>query len=134
MNAIINTSSKIEKRVLLSTLWIFVMFNMLKADILSLYIPGMAEELASFAGATPIPLVMLVGAILVEISTLMVVLARVLPYRANRWTNILVSIWTIVFVWGGMTNQPHYIFIGAVETITLLLIIWIAWTRTREAS
>lgn len=134
MNKIINTSTKIEKRVLLSTLWIFVMINMLKADILSLYIPGMAEELASFAGATPIPLVMLVGAILVEISTLMIVLARVLPYRANRWTNIIISIWTIVFVWGGMTNQPHYIFIGSVETIALLFIIWIAWKWTLETS
>lgn len=129
MNGIINTSTKMKTSVLLSTLWIFVMFNMLKADILSLYIPGMAEELASFVGATPIPIVMLVGAILVEISTVMIVLSRVLPHRANRWTNIIVSIWTIVFVWGGMTNKPHYIFIGSVETIALLLIIWIAWTR-----
>ena len=34
------TTGKIDTKVLLSTLWIVVMINMLKADILSLYIPG----------------------------------------------------------------------------------------------
>jgi len=33
-------TKKIDPKVLLSTLWIVVMINMLKADILSLYIPG----------------------------------------------------------------------------------------------
>ena len=40
-------TKKIDTKVLLSTLWIVVMFNMLKADILSVYIPGMVEELAA---------------------------------------------------------------------------------------
>ena len=49
MNAIQKTA-KIETKILLSTLWIVVMINMLKADILSLYIPGALEEMAEFAG------------------------------------------------------------------------------------
>jgi len=129
MNTISKAATKTDVRVLLSSLWIFIMINMLKADILSLFIPGdIAAEIATVAGSTPIPIVMLVGAILMQISTVMIVLARVLPYRANRWSNILVSIWTIVFIWGGMSNQPHYIFIASVETLALLLIIWFAWT------
>jgi len=120
MNTISKAATKTDVRVLLSSLWIFIMINMLKADILSLFIPGdIAAEIATVAGSTPIPIVMLVGAILMQISTVMIVLARVLPYRANRWSNILVSIWTIVFIWGGMSN---------LETLALLLIIWFAWT------
>ena len=47
-------AEKITTPALLSTLWIVVMINMLKADILSLYIPGALDELANFVGDTPV--------------------------------------------------------------------------------
>jgi hypothetical protein len=119
----------LDKKVVLSTLWIVVMLNMLKADILSFYIPGSAEELArtSAQTGTPIPQLMLGGAIMMEISIVMIILSRVLKYKVNRWTNIVVSVLTIAFIWGGAASYPHYIFIGTVETICLLLIIWQVW-------
>jgi hypothetical protein len=123
---------KIDSRVLLSSLWIVVMFNMLKADILSLYIPGAADEVVQFAGATPIPQLMLGAAVIMEIAIVMIALALVLPYRLNRWANIVVAVLMIVFVIGGGSTYPHYIFIAAVEVISLLLIIGIAW-RWRAA-
>jgi len=43
MNTNANATKKLDTKVLLSTLWIVVMINMLKADILSLYIPGATE-------------------------------------------------------------------------------------------
>jgi hypothetical protein len=129
MNAIKKTA-KIETKILLSTLWIVVMINMLKADILSLYIPGALEEMAEFAGATPIPLVMLGGAIMMEISIVMILLSRVLKYRANRWANMIAAVITIAFVVGGGSTYPHYLFIAAIEIVGLLLIIWYAWKWT----
>jgi hypothetical protein len=127
MNISGKITKKIDTKVLLSTLWIVVMINMLKADILSLYIPGAADEVARTAGETPITQLMLGGAIMMEISIVMIILSRVLNYRVNRWVNIITSIITIAFVWGGASPNPHYIFIAAVETICLLLIIWNAW-------
>ena len=127
MNTNGKTIEKIDTKVLLSTLWIVVMINMLKADILSLYIPGATEEVAKTAGDIPITQLMLGGAIMMEISIVMIILSRVLTYRLNRWVNIVTSIITIVFIWGGAASEPHYIFIAAVETICLLLIIWNAW-------
>ncbi len=124
---------KIDPRVLLSTLWIIVMVNMLKADILSLYIPGAAEEVARTAGETPVTQLMLGGAVMMEISIVMIVLSRVLAYRVNRWANLVISVITIAFIWGGGATYPHYLFIGAVETICLLLIIWNAWKWTDPA-
>ena len=129
MNTNATPVKKIDTKVLLSTLWIVVMLNMLKADILSLYIPGSTEELAKTAldtGAS-IPQLMLGGAIMMEISIVMIFLSRILPYHLNRWVNILISLLTIAFVVGGGTTYPHYIFIASVEVICLLLIIWIAW-------
>ena len=54
-----NPTKRIDTKVLLSTLWIVVMINMLKADILSLYIPGAVEEVAKTVGETPITQLML---------------------------------------------------------------------------
>ena len=127
MNTSRKTTGKIDTKVLLSTLWIVVMINMLMADILSLYIPGALDELAKFAGETPITQLMLGGAIMMEISTAMIFLSRVLKYKANRWANIITSIITIVFVVGGGSPYPHYIFIATIEVACLLLIVWNAW-------
>jgi hypothetical protein len=129
MNLIKKTAEKMDPKVLLSTLWIVVMINMLKADILSLFIPGAADELAktSVSTGTPIPQLMLGGAIMMEISIVMIILSRVLNHRVNRWVNIIVSISTIAFVVGGGATYPHYIFIATIEVVCLLLIVMFAW-------
>jgi hypothetical protein len=129
----VNATKKLDTKVMLSTLWIVVMINMLKADILSLFIPGSAEELAktSASTGTPIPQLMLGGAIIMEISIAMIILTRILKYNFNRWINIIVSLVTIVFVVGGIASYPHYTFIATVEVTCLLVIIWLAWNWRR---
>jgi len=129
LGASLKTKGKINTKVLLSTLWIVIMINMLKADILSLYIPGAVDEVAktSATTGTPIPLLMLGGAIMMEISIAMIILSRVLSLKVNRWVNIIVSLITIFFVVGGGVSYPHYLFIAVVEVICLLLVIWFAW-------
>jgi predicted anti-sigma-YlaC factor YlaD len=128
MNTSITQSKKFDTRDLLSTLWIVVMINMLKADILSLYIPGSVEELARTSASTglPIPQLLLGGAIMMEISIAMIILSRVLKPGVNRWANMIASFVTIAFVVGGGASFPHYLFIAAIEVICLLLIIGIA--------
>ena len=129
MDTNVTTAKKIDKKVLLSTLWIVVMINMLYADILSLNIPGAAEELARTSASTgaSIPQLMLVGAVMGNLAIAMIILSRVLKYGINRWANIVMSIVTIAYIWGGAASYPHYIFIAMVETLYLLLIIWNAW-------
>ncbi len=122
---------KLDTEIKLSTLWIVIIFNMAYADILSLNIPDISEELATFAGDTPITQLMLAGAIILEIPILMIFLSRVLVYKVNRWANIMVGIAMIIFVVGPeITNDsinPHYIFIATVEVICMFCIIWTAW-------
>jgi hypothetical protein len=134
MNTNIKIIKKIDTKVLLSTLWIVVMINMLKADILSLYIPGSVEKVAKTAGETPATQLMLGGAIMMEIAIVMILFSRVLKYKVNRWANIIVGIITILFVIGGGASYPHYIFIATVEVICLLLIIWNAWKWTEQGA
>jgi len=56
----------------------------------------------------------------------MIFLARILPRGINRWANIIAAVITIVYVIGGGSTYPHYIFLAAVEVVSLLLIIWFA--------
>ena len=136
MNPSTTPAKKIDTKVLLSTLWIVVMINMLKADILSLFIPGAAEEVALTSASTgaSVPQLMLIGAIMGQLGIAMIVLSRVLKYGINRWVNIVVGLVTIAYIWGGMASYPHYIFIATVETLCLLLIIGFALTwRNVEA-
>ncbi len=136
MNTSTTPVKKIDMKVLLSTLWIVVMINMLKADILSLNIPGAAEEVArtSASAGASIPQLMLIGAVMGQLGIAMIILSRVLKHGINRWVNIVAGIVTIAYIWGGMASYPHYIFIASVETLCLLLIIGLAWTwRNVEA-
>ena len=131
-----NSLKKIDTKALLSTLWIVVMLNMLKADILSLNIPGAAEEVArtSASAGASIPQLMLFGAVMGNLAIAMIILSRVLKYGLNRWVNIIVGVVTIAYIWGGAASYPHYIFIASVETLCLLLIVGFAWTwRNVEA-
>ena len=132
MNTSAIPTKKLDTKDLLSTLWVVVMINMLAADILSLYIPGALDVLVEFAGDTPIPLIMLVMAIPMELAIVLIILSRVLKYRVNRWVNIIVGIVTIGYIWLGAGPYPHYTFIALVETICLLLIIWNAWKWTEK--
>lgn len=123
-----------EKKALLSTLWIFVMLNYLYCDLLSNMDAGVIKDLLSghIAGMQVNSGFMLGSAILMEIPTIMVLLSRVLPYRFNRWANIIAgAIMTVVqlssfFVGSGPT--PHYIFYSIIEASCTAFIVWYAWT------
>ena len=114
----------------LSMLWIFIMFNMVFADILSFMYPGALKEvLTGYAGGVHVtPGFLLGAAVVTEIPIAMIVLSRVLKHGVNRWANIVAGVITIAYViGGGSLNQIHYIFFAAMEVACALLIVWYAW-------
>ncbi len=117
-----------EMKTRLSTLWVFVMFNIIFADILSFMTPGFLEGIMAGTGEIQITQgLLLVFAVLLEIPIAMIVLSRVLPYRVNRWANIIAAIITSLFVIGGGSTFLHYIFFATVEVLCMALIVWNAW-------
>ena len=110
----------------LSTLWTFVTLDMITADVLSLFIPEGMEEWEEFADGKEAEL-MLGGAIMYQIPISMVFLSKVLPYKANRWANIIAAgLMTTAVVAGGETD-PHYVVCASAEVIGMSLIAWKAW-------
>lgn len=113
----------------LSTIWIFVMFNMIYADILSFldgeFLAGLLE--GNIDGIPYSVMLTVIGTIVVQIPILMVLLSRFLKYRLNRMLNIGIPILTMVFVVGGGSLKPHYVMFAGLEIIGLLAIIFLAW-------
>ena len=111
-------------------MWVFVMLNMAYADIFSFMDAGILKQfLAGHAEQITItPNFLLLAAVVTEIPLAMVALSQLLPRNANRWANVGVSAFTIVYIWGGgVLSMPHYIFIASLETAGLLYIGWSAW-------
>ncbi|HTT56071.1 MAG TPA: DUF6326 family protein [Opitutaceae bacterium] len=75
------------RRALLPLLWMFVLLNMIYADILSLMDPASPIR-RIMVGTARVPAGLLAGAILMETSIGMVLLSRLLPRQANRYANI----------------------------------------------
>ena len=121
-----------DKRVILTTLWIFAMFNYLYADVLTLMDSEVLSELMTgYMGTVHITQEFLFGgAILMETAIVMVLLSGVLNYRANRWANIIAGALHTVVVFAsivGTPPAPYYLFHGVIEIACTSFIVWYAW-------
>src|SRR5829696_10322323 len=76
--------------VKLSTLWITASLSYLYCDVISLMDPELLRQYlqGNVNGMAFTPGFLLGAAILISIPITMVLLSRLLNYRANRWTNI----------------------------------------------
>jgi len=124
-----------DRKVILSTLWIFAMFNYIYADILTFFEPGMLEQImtGSVEGLQFTQGFLLGVAVLMETAIAMVLLSRVLKYRANRWANIIAGTIHTAAVFLSMfvgTPALFYVFFGTIEIGCTLFIVWYAWTWT----
>jgi hypothetical protein len=137
MNASNTTAGFERRRLVLSTLWIFALLNYIYADIYTLFFnpvlrPEMTRRFAEgYAGDIQITQgFVLVTAILMETAIAMVLLSRLLPYRANRWANILSGgLHTLFVAWSLIGDAPtsFYAMFAAIEVTCTLFIVWYAW-------
>jgi hypothetical protein len=123
-----------SQRQQISTLWIVVMINMVFADILSFMYPEFLAQVSTgtIDGVTITPMFMLVAAVLIEVGILMIYLTHVLSPKATKIANLAAVVLTIVFVVGGGSLKPHYIFFATVEVLALLYIGSLAWRLRNE--
>lgn len=115
----------IQPQVLLSTLWVFILFNMLLRDLHEFPTEGYIEELMALKLSDP---VMLLYAFIVEIPILMVLLARVLSNRANKWANLVAASITLLGIASTLLAADlDDIFFAVANVMALLVILRTAW-------
>jgi len=115
---------------ILSSLWIVLMLNMIFNDIYGLVISLDVFVPAKVPGDAQT--MMLIAAFVTNIPLMMVLFSKVLKYKINRILNICVAIFTILYVWVGMSSYPHYIAVALIESILAIVIIIVAWKWKKE--
>lgn len=125
-------ANKTDRKILLSTLWIFAVLNYLYCDIMGImdvnllkqYMTGMVNGMEMNEN------LLLAAAILMEIPMVMVLLSRILNYRSNRLANIIAGIiMTLVQTATLFAGEPtkYYVFCSIIEIATTLVIVVLAW-------
>ena len=125
-----NATRTADMRVKLSILWVFAVLNYIYADVFTALDPSSDNGSVRMSHG-----IMLGVAIFMETAIVMVPLARLLQYRANRWANVLAGILHTVAVIAslfatGKMPASYYVFFACIESVTTAIIVWVAWTWT----
>ncbi len=135
-----NTSNKLiqvqNKKVTLSTLWVFVMFCIAYADVIGFIEPGTLEKIINGdTGFVLTPALILIFSLFQAIPIAMILVSRWFRRDVNRWLNIAASVLTLLYVLGGGNwESVSYPVFAALEIVAIFGIIWLAWTwRNDEA-
>lgn len=116
---------RIDPRVKLSLLWIFVVLLMVYADIVSLMDPTSAIR-ERMVGTPMSAGFLLAGAAVMIISIAPVILSWVLNYKVNRWVSTVIGAFMIQQIIAG-GHGPYYVLFETVEVAFILLTIWFTW-------
>jgi hypothetical protein len=115
----------------LFTLWLFAMLTYTYGDVVTLMDPIKHGTMQLTDGF------LLGGSIFMMIPISMVLLSRLLNYRANRWASIIAgTIMTVALILTLFAAVPtmYYTFFTVIEVVTTALIVWFAWRwRNPEA-
>ncbi len=125
-------TQKTDRKILLSTLWIFAILNYLYCDIMGIMDVNLLKQYltGTVNGMEMNENFLLAAAILMEIPIAMVLLSRILNYKANGWANIITGIiMTLVQIATLFAGEPtkYYFFCSIFEIGTTIAIVWLAW-------
>jgi hypothetical protein len=113
-----------DMKVRLSALWLFAMLTYTYGDVVTLMDPVKHGSIQLTEGF------LLKGSIFMMIPITMVLLSRILKYRASRWTSIIAgtimtaSLAVTLFV---AVPTSYYVFFTVIEITCTALIVWYAW-------
>ncbi len=129
-----NKTAGMDINVLLSTLWLFVLLNIIFRDLHEFASPGFLQEvLSGFVNGLKITEeLVFIGAIVAQVPIFMVLLSRVLKRKTNRWANIGASIFQIAIIISALPRVPADMLHAVIEIVALLSIIWIAWNWPKQ--
>jgi hypothetical protein len=124
MNANLRSAKMPDVKGRLSALWLFAILTFTYGDVVTLMDPVKHGSIQLTEGF------LLGGSIFMMIPITMVLLSRLLEYRASRWASIIAgTIMTITLPATLFVAEPtnYYIFFTVIEITCTALIVWFAW-------
>ena len=128
-------NARVDVRGKLSSLWMFVLVNMLFRDMHEFARVGFIEGIleANANGTQASAELVLVAGIVLELAIVMIILPRFLNIRLNRWVNITVALIFITTTIGfNLAPDLDDLFFAGMEIVGLISIIVIAWRWKNE--
>ena len=129
--------TKIDVKVKIAALWVVLMILYIYNDFFSLFTPNAITEIID-GNMGPFPVTqggLFSAALLMAIPSVMIYLSLTLKAKVNRWTNIVLSVGFIgVMVASIIGEWAFYQFMGVIEIIVNIVIIWLAikWPTSNE--
>jgi len=119
-------------RIKLSGLWTALMLTYLLGDVLRIF---SGDFIAGEIGGMQISQGLYLGlAVIMVIPVIMVFLSLTLPYKANRWVNIILAIFFFGFNLVGLPTYPSVYdqFLIIVGLVFNVLTVWYAWKWSQQ--
>ncbi len=121
----------LDVRIILSALWVALMFVFQQGDMLRIYSGDYKAGDLVFGKAMSPDMVWLVSAITMTIPVVMIILSLTLKYPVNRWANIIVGIFWLLYSLMGLLGRQYPSaydnFLLIVAIVLNVLTVWYAW-------
>jgi hypothetical protein len=124
LNSNKKTTQVRDVKAILSTLWLFAILTYTYGDVVTLMDPVKHGSMQMTQGF------LLGGSIFMMIPISMVLLSRILGYRASRLASIIAgTIMTVALTLTLFVAVPtlYYAFFSVIEIVCTALIVWYAW-------
>lgn len=130
-----NRIDRMERRALLSALWIFVLLNFIFRDLHEIVKDDFLADALNgiYDGREVTEAMFLLGGIIVEVPIAMMLIAWTLPIRFNRWANVIVAPLFGLMLIGSAGDLDDYFHFGLM-LVALGAIVWKAWSWERSAA
>lgn len=120
----------INVKLIISSLWVAVMFCYVYGDYIEIYVPGvLADAMEVTEAKEGIEIEFFAVALLMSIPSLMIFFTLVLKPSINRWLNIIIpALYIILLIAINLeTTWLYYLYLTAIEVLLSIITIWYAW-------
>jgi hypothetical protein len=122
----------VDVKIILSALWVALMFVFQQGDMLRIYSGDFkVGDATKWREAMSPETLWLVSAITMTIPVVMIILSLTLKYPVNRWANIIVAIFFLLYSLMGLLGKQYPSaydnFLLVVAIVVNVLTIWYAW-------
>jgi hypothetical protein len=122
----------VDVRIILSALWIALMFLYQQGDVQRLYSGDFMPGETDLGDLMSPEMLWMISAITMTIPVVMIILSLTLPHGANRWANIIIAAFFFLYTLNGVRLYPSAYdrFLLIVSLGVNALTIWYAWKWT----
>ncbi len=121
----------LDVRIILSALWVALMFIFQQGDMLRIYSGDFKAGDILWGKVMSSEMMWLVSAITMTIPVVMIILSLTLKYPVNRWANIIVGIFWLLYSLMGLLGKQYPSaydnFLLIVAIVVNVLTVWYAW-------